>query len=78
MQQDGAPAHFGMNKRNQLNLIFPKSWIGRLGPVAWPPRPLHFNPLDFFLFWLFEGEGASNRPDNIEDWKARIRHETQI
>ncbi|GBM18857.1 hypothetical protein AVEN_137240-1 [Araneus ventricosus] len=33
-----------------LNATYPAQWIGRGGPVAWPPRSLDLNPLDFF-FW---------------------------
>lgn len=47
---DGAPPHFRLTVRNHLNLAFPNRWIGRGGPIPWPPRSPDCNPLDFF-FW---------------------------
>ena len=29
---------------------YPGHWIGRGGPVAWPPRSPDLTPLDFFLW----------------------------
>lgn len=49
LKQDGAPPHFDINARSYLNLIFPNRWIGRVGPVTWPPRSIDMNPLDLFL-----------------------------
>ncbi|KAE8745037.1 hypothetical protein FOCC_FOCC008349 [Frankliniella occidentalis] len=49
-QQDGAPPHFGINVRNHLDQRYPQHWIGRAGPVAWPPRSPDLTPLDFFLW----------------------------
>lgn len=37
-QQDGAPAHYARLVRQYLDIVFPNRWIGRLGPMAWPPR----------------------------------------
>lgn len=31
---------------------FQTSWIGRNGPLPWPPRSPDITPLDFFL-WAF-------------------------
>ena len=36
-QQDGAPPHFAISARNYLDQTFPGRWIGRRGPVEWPP-----------------------------------------
>lgn len=48
--QDGALAHFGWMVREHLDNIFPRPWIGRVSEIAWPPRSLVSNPLDF-SFW---------------------------
>lgn len=48
-QQDGAPAHFGINVRNFLSETFPNRWIGRRGSVEWPARSPDLTPLDFFI-----------------------------
>lgn len=40
MQLNGAICHFSVNVRQYMNIIFPDRWIGRGGPVSWPPRLL--------------------------------------
>ncbi|KAJ4449220.1 hypothetical protein ANN_00617 [Periplaneta americana] len=47
---DGAPAHFSSTARRYLDRRFPDRWIGRGGPIAWPPRSPDLNPLDFYLW----------------------------
>ncbi|XP_044265289.1 uncharacterized protein LOC123011749 [Tribolium madens] len=46
--QDGAPPHYARVVTNWLNNHFLEKWIGRQGPVAWPPRSPDLNPCDFF------------------------------
>ncbi|KAJ4440315.1 hypothetical protein ANN_08454 [Periplaneta americana] len=46
---DGAPAHFSHTARRYLDRRFPDRWIGRGGPIAWPPRSPDLNPLDFYF-----------------------------
>ena len=36
-QQDEAPSHYQLNVRRHLDEVFPNRWIGRMGPVEWPP-----------------------------------------
>ena len=38
MQHDDAPTHYVLYSRQVINEIFGEKWIGRGGPVAWPPR----------------------------------------
>lgn len=47
-QQDGAPPHFSLEVRAYLDELLPERWIGRRGPVEWPPRSPDLTPLDFF------------------------------
>src|SRR5207253_682392 len=49
-QHDGAPPHFAVITRQWLDEVFPGRWIGRGGPIAWPPRSPDLTPLDFFLW----------------------------
>lgn len=49
---DGAPAHFSRRARAYLQRRFGNRWIGRGGPIPWPPRSPDLNPLDF-SFWGF-------------------------
>lgn len=46
---DGAPPHYSNLVRDHLTERFGDRWIGRGGPVLWPPRSPDLNPLDFFL-----------------------------
>ncbi|XP_066595419.1 uncharacterized protein [Prorops nasuta] len=49
-QHDGAPAHFHISASIKLHERFPDRWMGRGGPIAWPPRSPDLNPLDYFLW----------------------------
>ena len=49
-QMDGCPAHKSRNVRDQLNEHFEEQWIGRYGPVRWPPRSPDLTPLDFHVW----------------------------
>lgn len=49
-QHDGAPAHFSHSVREYLDRTYPDRWIGRGGPVRWPPRSPDLTPLDFYLW----------------------------
>jgi hypothetical protein len=44
--QDRAPPHFSLAVRGAFNEKFPNAWIGRGGPIPWPPRSPDFNPMD--------------------------------
>jgi hypothetical protein len=46
---DGAPVRFSLVSRRYLNRKLPGRWIGRGGPIAWPPRSPDLNPMDFYL-----------------------------
>ena len=37
-QQDGAPPQWGLRVCQFLNETFSDRWIGRDGPISWPPR----------------------------------------
>jgi len=36
--------------RENLNECFPNRWLGRGGPVAWPPKSPGLTPLDYYLW----------------------------
>jgi hypothetical protein len=48
--QDKAPPRFHKEVADVLNRKFPEKWIGRSGPITWPPRSPDLNSLDFFYF----------------------------
>ena len=49
-QHDGAPPHYTWRVREHLNKSFSNRWLGRGGPVAWPPRSPDLTPLDYYLW----------------------------
>lgn len=74
-QQDGAPPHFVRPVRNFLDTVFPGRWIGRRGPIEWPPRSPDLTPMDYFLWGYLKSKVYRTKPDNVEVLKIRIRHE---
>ena len=50
IQQDGAPPHYGREVKDFLNQNYPNRWIGRQGPITWPPRSPDLTPLHFYLW----------------------------
>ena len=48
-QNDGAPPLYTRHVRDYLNESFPNHWLGRGGPVAWPPRSPDLTPHDYYL-----------------------------
>jgi len=70
--QDGAPPHYANIVRNFLNQRFPGRWIGRRGPVEWPPRSPDLNPLDYFLWGYLKSEVYRNRPRTIDALRENI------
>lgn len=71
-QQDGAPPHFSVDVRNYLNEIFPNRWIGRKGPILWPPRSPDLTSLDFFLWGYLKDKVFRTRPENLDEMCNRI------
>lgn len=67
---DGAPPHFALEVRQHLINVFAGRWIGRGGPIAWPPRSPDLNPLDFY-FW---GQLKSLVYATEVDTEAELRH----
>ena len=69
---DGAPAHFSLSARRYLNQKFGLRWIGRGGPIAWPPRSPDLNPLDFYLWGHLKYLVYSTPLDDVRTLHARI------
>lgn len=66
-QHDGAPPHFGINVRTYLNNNFANRWIGRGGPVLWPPRSPDLTPLDYYLWGHMKSLVYSNKPQTRDE-----------
>lgn len=71
-QHDGAPAHFSWSVRHHLDAEYGERWIGRGGPVQWPPRSADLTPLDFFLWGRIKTLVYFEEATSAEDLKSRI------
>lgn len=77
-QQDGAPAHYARLVRDYLNIVFPNRWIGRGGPLPWPPRSPDLTPLDYFLWGFLKDKVFRTVPANLQEMKTRIEENCLI
>uniref|UniRef100_A0A3Q2XIB6 Uncharacterized protein n=1 Tax=Hippocampus comes TaxID=109280 RepID=A0A3Q2XIB6_HIPCM len=68
----GAPPHWGLHVRGFLNQKFPDRWIGRDGPIPWPPRSPDITPLDFFLWGYVKDIVYRKKLRDITDLKQRM------
>ncbi|KAJ4428021.1 hypothetical protein ANN_24035 [Periplaneta americana] len=69
---DSAPAHFSRTARRYLDRRFPDRWIGRGGPITWPPRSPDLNPLDFYLWGHLKSFVYSSPVPDLESLRNRI------
>jgi len=70
--QDGAPPHFSWFLTDVLNETYPGAWIGRGGPIPWPPRSPDLSPLDFFLCGYIKNIVYAEKIRNIQHLQDRI------
>jgi len=59
--------------RRFLDERYPNRWIGRKGPITWPPRSPDLTPLDFYLWGYLQGVVFEEEPTTREDMENRIR-----
>jgi len=69
-QHDGAPPHYTRRVREYLNESFPNRWLGRGGPVAWPPRSPDLSSVDYYLW----GHMKTLVYETKVNSKAELRH----
>ena len=60
------------NVRAYLDQTFTDRWIGRGGPLTWPPRSPDLNPLDFYLWGHIKTNVYRTKPRSIDELKQRI------
>lgn len=70
--QDGAAPHYALSVRNRLTEIFPRRWIGRRGPVEWPPRSPDLTPMDYSIWGFVKSQVYYDPPTSLDDLKFRI------
>lgn len=71
-QHDGAPAHYAAPVRAWLDRKFPERWIGRRGPMEWPPRSPDLTVCDYFLWGYLKEHVYRTRPATIPQLRDRI------
>jgi hypothetical protein len=72
LQQDGVPAHYAANVRTFLNNPFPL-WIGRHGPLIWPPRRPELTASDNWLSSSVKAQLSTIRMRPVADLYYEIR-----
>jgi len=55
-----------------LNESFPNRWLGRGGPVAWPPRSPDLTPLDYYLWGHIKKLAYESKVDSRAALRDRI------
>jgi len=69
---DGASPHFSGIVRQYPNDHFPGKWIGRNGPVAWPPHSSDLNLICFYFWGHVKNEVHSTPVTSIDELWERI------
>jgi hypothetical protein len=64
-QQDGAQPHYSLAVRGLLDLKFPGRWIGRRGPIDWPPRSPDMTLLILWLWGHWKERVYGGAPKNL-------------
>ncbi|XP_066582139.1 uncharacterized protein [Prorops nasuta] len=72
-QQDGAPAHTARVVVQYLHAKYPGRWIGKNGPVEWPPRSPDLAALNFGIWGILKNEIYNALEiESLEDLKNKI------
>ncbi|KAG1703703.1 hypothetical protein GQR58_004165 [Nymphon striatum] len=58
--------------RNLLDETFPDKWIGRRGPIEFPPRSPDITPMDFFVWGVIKDSVYSRKPRSVEDLRQFV------
>lgn len=70
-QHDSAPPHFSQDVQNLLNEQH-EIWIGRDGPINWPPRFPDLTFLDFYLWGHVKSKVYEKKITSFPQLKASI------
>lgn len=75
--QDGAPPHWLRTVRDWLDEHFPERWLGRDGPILWPPRSPDLTPMDFSVWGIIKDRCYATRPKDHDELRQVIIQEFQ-
>jgi hypothetical protein len=68
-----APQHFCHHDRSHLDREMAGRWIGRSGPIAWPPRSPDLTPRDFFLWAYVKNIVYQVKINDLQHMKGRTK-----
>ncbi|XP_026825353.1 uncharacterized protein LOC113562003 [Ooceraea biroi] len=71
-QQDGCPSHTSRVVRTILNAMFPNKWIGKYGPINYPPRSPDLTVLDYYFWGRIKDLVYHERPTIRDNMILRI------
>ncbi|PSN32777.1 hypothetical protein C0J52_26907 [Blattella germanica] len=71
-QQDGAPPHYHLAVRTFLDGNLQGHWIGRRGPIEFPPRSPDLTPIGFYLWGTVKDEAYQRKPRTLEKLRQEI------
>jgi hypothetical protein len=74
---DGGPPHYAGQVRTWMDISFPNRWIGRAGPILWPPRSPDLNPCDFFVWGHMKQLVYVTPVNSIEELQLRVQNAAQ-
>ena len=77
-QHDGSTPHFSLAVRHHLDATFFNKWIGRGGPINWPPRSPDLTPLDYFLWGHMKSLVYEEKCNTKEELVNRIFNAVQF
>lgn len=67
------PQCFFMDVKDFLDETFPSRWIGRGGPIDWPPHSPCINPMDLLFYGYFKDVVYVTPVSDMYELKTRIR-----
>jgi len=70
--QDGAPPHYATIVRDFLDESLPERWIGRRGPIEWPPRSPDLTAMDYSVWGIVREEVYAQPPRNLDHLRQLI------
>ena len=71
-QLDGAPPHWARIVRYVMDHNFSDRWIGRGGPISWPPRSPDMTLFDFVLWGYVKDHVYRTNVRDLQILRTRI------
>ncbi|XP_066600766.1 uncharacterized protein [Prorops nasuta] len=76
-QQDGAPPHTARMVTHYLHQKYPGRWIGKNGPIEWPPQSPDLAPLDFGIWGMVKNRMYDLEIETLQQLKDCIIEECE-